>query len=456
MIPLKSVVFSDLIAQDGVVGRTISFCFRYSHEPDTVFFLILITVVRYLSVCALALAPAVLRADNLIDRVDEAMTGSAFHDQLRARISGTIDLEGYQFSQPAPSLIYSDGHALFNPRLTLFLDVQAGSHVYLFAQSRVDRGFDPVPDKPEIRLDEYALRFTASEDALLNLQIGKFASIIGTWNLRHGSWDNPFISPPLVYENVTGVWDSVAADSTRTLLRWAHVKPNEQSTVESDKDRRNPVVWGPSYTSGAAVFGSYQLIEYAVEIKNASLSSRPDNWDPSTSAWDHPTFNAHLGYNPSEKWKFGVSASSGTYLVPRAKATIPQAYGFNDYRQRVLAQDITYAWHHLQVWAECYECRFENPRVGNIDTLAYYIEAKYKFTPQLFGAIRWNQQVYGTVTEATGENTAWSHNLCRLDLAPTYRFTPNTQAKLQYSVQHAQSNAPYFVNTFSGQLTVRF
>jgi hypothetical protein len=41
--------------------------------------------------------------------------------------------------------------------------------------------------------------------------------------------------------------------------------------------------------------------------------------------------------------------------------------------------------HHLQLWAEFYEARFE-VRIGNADTFSYYLEAKYKITSQLFGA----------------------------------------------------------------------
>ena len=81
--------------------------------------------------------------DDFFDRLDTALTVSAFHDNLRVRLSGTLDLEIYNFEQPAPGLIDSSIDTLFNPRLTLFLDAQAGSHVYFFSQSRLDRGFDP-------------------------------------------------------------------------------------------------------------------------------------------------------------------------------------------------------------------------------------------------------------------------------------------------------------------------
>src|SRR6266480_4275517 len=71
----------------------------------------------------------------------------------------------------------------------------------------------------------------------------------------------------------------------------------------------------------------------------------------------------------------------------------------------------------MELWAEFYEARFEVPRVGNADTFAYYIEAKYKFTPQLFGAIRWNQQLFSTISDGYGHNVNWSPDLGRIDIA---------------------------------------
>ncbi|PYL98957.1 MAG: hypothetical protein DME27_03475, partial [Verrucomicrobia bacterium] len=98
--------------------------------------------------------------DDFLDQLDTALTIAAFHDNLRLRLSGTIDLEGYHLQQPAPGLIDSRIDNLFNPRLTLFLDAQMGSQIYFFAQSRLDRGFDPSDHGAQVRLDEYALRIT--------------------------------------------------------------------------------------------------------------------------------------------------------------------------------------------------------------------------------------------------------------------------------------------------------
>ena len=122
----------------------------------------------------------------------------------------------------------------------------------------------------------------------------------------------------------------------------------------------------------------------------------------------------------------------------------------------MLGQDLGFAWDHWQLWAEVYEARFEVPNVGNADTLGYYLEAKYKFTPSLFAALRWNQQFFADVPDGNGGEQPWGNNLSRLDAAMTYRFTPNTQLKLQYSVQHEDQVDDSISHLVAGQFTLRF
>src|SRR5919109_680245 len=162
------------------------------------------------SLCVFACTACAFDIDDALDRLDSALTVSAFQDNLRARLSGTVDLEFYNFQQPTPGLIDSESDNLFNPRLTLFLDAQLGSQLYFFAQARLDRGFDPSDHGAEVRLDEYALRITPWEDGRFTFQAGKFATVVGNWIPRHLSWENPFINAPLVYENVTPIRDKSA------------------------------------------------------------------------------------------------------------------------------------------------------------------------------------------------------------------------------------------------------
>src|SRR5581483_10583413 len=216
---------------------------------------------RVLSLCIFACTAWAFDSDDFFDQLDTALTISAFQDNLRVRLSGTLDLELYHFEQPAPGLIDSRIDTLFNPRLTLFLDAQIGSHIYFFSQSRLDRGFDPSDNGAQARLDEYALRITPWDDGRLTVQIGKFATVVGNWVPRHLSWENPFINAPIVYENLTPIRDKSAPFS---------------------------------------VFGQLNRFDYAVEMKNTSLSSRPESWNVTESGFEHPTFSGRAGFRPNE------------------------------------------------------------------------------------------------------------------------------------------------------------
>jgi hypothetical protein len=394
-------------------------------------------------------------AEDFLDRVGDALAASAWQDRLRVRLSGSVDLEGYDFQRPASGLIYAEADRLVNPRLTLFADAQLGPRLYAFVQARFDRGFDPSDDGGRSRIDEYAIRFTPWADGRFNLQAGKFATVVGGWVPRHHAWDNPFVTAPLPYENLTGIFDVAAAPSADVLLRWARVRPSPGDPY-GDVRLRVPVIWGPSYASGAALTGVVGRVDYAIETKNAALSSRPEAWAVGPTRWQHPTVSGRLGYRPDESWNLGFSASAGSYLLPSARPTLAPGYGFDAYREVVLGQDLAYAWHHLQVWAECFEARFEIPRVGGVATLAYYGEVKYKFTPQFSGAVRWNQQQFSRVRAGDGSLVPWGSDVWRLDVAPAYRFTPHTEGKLQFSLQHNAAGPPRYARVIAVQVVVRF
>src|SRR6476659_7832125 len=182
------------------------------------------------------------RAQDFLDRVDEALTFTGFNNNVRARVSGTLDLEGYAFSGSAPGLILTTSDALFNPRLSLFVDAQLGGAVYVFTQTRVDRGFDPSDHGAQLRLDEYAVRVTPWQDGRFNLQAGQFSTVVGTWVGRHLSWDNPFINAPLPYENPLAIEDKFAP-----YYRYLTVGNG------ANKYEYNPVIWGPSYATGVSI-----------------------------------------------------------------------------------------------------------------------------------------------------------------------------------------------------------
>ena len=393
----------------------------------------------------------------MVDRLDDQLSFGAWNDALRVRLSGTLDLEEYSLSQPATGVLYSEGSQLFAPRLSLFLDAQIGPRLYAFVQARADNGFDPGEDGREVRLDEFALRYTPWDDGRLNLQVGKFATVVGSWTPRHDSWDNPFITAPAPLREPDrdlghgrGALGRPAAGVGRRPAEARHgrgVSPSSTATSRSSGGRATPPA--PRSSAPSAVRVRLRGEEHVALVA-------PQTRGPRTQ-WQNPTFSGRVGFLPNEMWSFGVLGER-RHLPPavRRGRRCPRGVGLDQYREIVLGQDVGFAWHRVQLWAEAYEARFEIPGVGNADTEAYYVEAKVKLTPQLFGALRWNQQVFSSFVDGAGQSVRWSRNVWRADAGPGYRFTAHTQVKVQFSIEHQDADLQEWGRMLALQLTARF
>ena len=388
---------------------------------------------------------------SYLDKLDDSLFFQSKNGFFRSDLSGLLDLEGYFVDQRPPGLLFGNGDAFFNPRLSLFLDTRIGPHFYSLVQARVDRGFDPRAARHSARFDEYLLRWTPFDDARLNLQLGKFATVVGNWVPRHDSWQNPFINAPLAYEYVVGITDKTVASTPAAFLARRNLNDKKADWLT--------LIWGPSYATGASMFGQLGQFDYAFEIKNASISARPTVWDARDHGFDSPTVSSRVGWRPNAMWNFGASLSEGAYLLPQAGtvAAFPAGASIRDFRQITFAQDAGWSWHHWQVWAEVFESRYEVPKVGDADTLAYYLEAKYKLTPRLFAAVRWNQQLFGKVPDGAGGMQAWDRDVWRVDGALGLRFSRHLQGKVQYSYQRQDGAAlQQGEQLVAAQVTVKF
>ena len=214
-----------------------------------------------------------------------------------------------------------------------------------------------------------------------------------------------------------------------------------------------PLIWGPSYATGASVFGRFERFDYAVEVKNSGLSSRPTAWDPLEVQWDDPTVSGRIAVRPNTAWNVGANASYGAYMLPHAN--LPAGSAVGDFKQLTVGPDVSFAWHHLQIWGEAFASRFEVPNVGDVESLAYYLEAKYKFNAAWFGALRWNQQFFDEIPTA-GANERWDRDAWRTDAALGYRFSRHLQAKLQYSYTHENGTLDQGEQLVATQLTLKF
>lgn len=381
--------------------------------------------------------------------LDEKLFYQTEDGLVTADFSGQLDLEGYVYEGQPQGLLF-ERDDFFNPRLSLYADVEIGSSLYVFVQARQDRGFDPGAAVNDFRFDEYFLRYSPKLRHPVSVQFGKSATIFGNWQQRHFSWDNPFINAPLVYENVTTITDHLGPGGPAGFLGRLNVADNKGGWL--------PVLWGPAYTSGGTVFGGVGKLNYAASIKNNSISSRPKYWDAVNEDWSYPTYTTRIGYTPNAAWDFGGSFSYGAYLVDGAeqRATFPAGYDRGSFNQITLGWDLAYAKRHWEFWSEVILSRFQVPNVGNADSLSYYFETRYKFSPKLFAGVRWNHQLFDSVPDGVGGDRHWDRNIWRIDTSLGYRFTRNAQAKVQYSLNQESNNSGQADQLLAGQVTLKF
>ncbi len=385
---------------------------------------------------------------EIFDTIEQAARFESKNGFFQVQGGGWADWEIYTIDQRAAGLLHpdADDDILYRPRLTITTDTFIGKHLYSFAKARWDTGFDAGYETNALRMDEYFLRGSFFESAF-NIQVGKMGTVFGNWVGRHGSWENPFVTSPLPYETVTSISDFNAFSGVNALAanagRWNNLK------------RWIPMIWGPSYTTGASVFGSVEKFNYAFEAKSAGLSSRLDRWEE----WNFNdiAYAGRIGYHPNAMWDFGFSAAVGSYLRSEADITLPPGSSFDDFDQTTFGFDIKYAHRHLQIWGEFIYSEFELPNIASdARTGAYYIEARYKWNESLFTALRWNHQLFNSLELPGGGSVNWDNDTVRIDTSIVYRLNRNFQAKLQYSWTHHDANFQNGENLVAGQVTIRF
>lgn len=377
-------------------------------------------------------------AQAWLDAIDDALSISSRSGGLRADLSMLADLDLYVPDSVPQGTLSAIGDDLFlQPRLSVFLDVQSGKSFTWHAQMRVDRGFDPGSRMDgDARLEAYYLQWNALSDDRLVVRAGRFSTGFGAWVPRHLSWDNPFVDAPMAYSDLLPLTDAAAPTPAAFATR-RNAPDNIHTWV--------PILWGASYATGASMSGRIGNIDYLVEIKNATLSSRPQTWDAvQQEEFRTPaTITARLGWHPAPEWTLGSSFSQGPWMIN------------DDARQTTLGIDATYAYRHWQVWAEAIHAHFEVPGIGSVSTTSAFIESKYKILAGMWVAARWNQSWNGDLP-GFSNRVAFDRNAWRADLALGYRLSQHSQLKLQYSVADKFGESDGTDNLLAAQLTIRF
>lgn len=359
---------------------------------------------------------------------DPSFTESPFS----ARFGGQLATTFWSTTDPAAALNKSTGSYL-DPRATFFIDASAYDHLYFHATARIDQGFDPLNEENfELRLDEYFLRYTPFESNSLRIQVGKFATVFGSWVGQHDQFDTPFISPPLPYSQIVGLnIRNPAGLSAQAIANRANgIAPG---VYETPKSLWASTIWGPSYGSGISLSGQSAHLDYAFEMKNIPLSEHAADWDNGFDRLAHPTFSGRLGYRPNASLAFGFSASHGPYLAPDSESLLPAGTEISDLPYTTLGADLRWSGGPFIFTGEIIASEYETLEDLALRSLSYYGEFRWKMNPSLFLAARWGQSFHNEIDAPNGESVRWSPDLWRLGASVGWRATPDLLIKSEYS-----------------------
>jgi len=410
--------------------------------------------------------------ESFLERLRDFQSFGTEDGQISFNADVWLTLDYMVFSTPPPGFIQTTNGQIFAPTLSGLFTLDISKHLEFVFLGLVNRGFDPTETSVQSQPAEYYTQLTPFDTPVLNFKGGKFQTAFGQWTNRHFSTQNSLINAPMMYGQMTSVTDgndgaSIAPTTSSLVRRKTSAVPVPPVT------KWIPIVWGPSYASGFQLngtVGTLQQLDWAFEMKNASLSSRPQEWDLWNRGFNYPTFTGRAGYRPDAAWNIGVSGSSGSYIsqaaYDRFSTTSKAGSSIGESRQNVVGTDISYAHGPIELWSEFAWSQYEVPdakagkAVGNIGAYSYFIESKWKFMPQFWLSGRWNQQMYSNVTPATGpgagSETSWYNNLWRADACLGFKINRFTQFKVQYSYTEEEGTVDPGQNLFAVELVIQF
>jgi len=412
--------------------------------------------------------------ESFLERLRQFQSFGTEDGQISFNADVWLTLDYMVFSTPPPGFIQTSNGQIFAPTLSGLFTLDISKHLEFVFLGLVNRGFDPTETSVQSQPAEYYTQVTPFDTPVLNFKGGKFQTAFGQWTNRHFSTQNSLINAPMMYGQMTSVTDGndgapIAPNTSGLVRRKTSAVPVPPVT------KWIPIVWGPSYASGFQLngtVGTLQQLDWAFEMKNASLSSRPQEWDLWNRGFNYPTFTGRVGFRPDAAWNIGVSGSSGSYISQAGygKYSAPYSPGkpaagssISDARQTVIGTDISYAHGPLELWSEFAWSQYSIPNTtptgtssGDVGAYSYFVEGKWKFMPQFWLSGRWNQQLYSNITQTNGIETPWYNNLWRADACLGFKINRFTQFKVQYSYTEEAGNVDPGQNLFAVELVIQF
>ena len=319
-----------------------------------------------------------------------------------------------------------EGGAVRAHRLRLFADIFLGDQLYSLIEVRSDRGHVPSDGESHLRVEQAFVR-VSSGNGSAGLQVGRFASPVGSYPQRHLTTVDPFVRPPIAYDYRT-VMSRTLVPVPGRILTW-------KDHAQFFRKPGAPPIWDVPYQWGAMLFGSVGPVDLRLAAVNSAPSSAPEAWDFTWEGFDRPSAVGGVRVRATAALDIGASYSRGPWMERpvagaigpppgSAAGTPPQSYrGFD---QELLSVDLNFASGPMMFRAEAIRDRWEIPNVEDRPTERIYsAELQYDLWAGVSVAGRLGYIDFRPLDDGVGGRDDWDYDVYRYEASLGYRLARN-------------------------------
>lgn len=348
----------------------------------------------------------------------------------------------YQDGQAAALQQFTDNHGGSGTfrigQMTMFVDSDITENIYFTGEIQSDL-LSPNPDQNDFRIRSAAVTATNIPKWKTNIQIGRFNTVFGSHPDRRLPLDNYLFDAPLAYTyrvnlDPDGGWvPNTARQNTGDF------GVRQLSLIDKDMTQ-----------TGIKAFGRLNAtkLHYAFSLTN-NPPSNPRNVNINNGV----STAMKLNWIADHSTDFGFSYAQGGYLNSLDAVTNVNNDNFNamtggnplalNLRNTSSYQHYLYGFHwnwrrsRYEINSEIIMSSFQVPNnTRDLDSQALYIQGKYNFTSNFFGAARYDVLDFNNtaLVDPANLNIArkWDDNVKRFEVGVGSFLNPSTLAKFTY------------------------
>jgi len=326
-----------------------------------------------------------------------------------AQVSFSAQTAAHFFQSAATSTprAVNGGRPSFGWEADLFVDASVTDNVAALATVR-------ATETKQIDFDYLALRFTDLTPLHLNLQAGKFDLPFGNLADRRYPRRNNFFNLPLIYEYRTALPNYYVTEADLVSNR--------------GQGRGMRLLDLGMYGTGAKLFGSVGILDYAFSITSGTISTTsyqiPNSVDGLSKV-------IRLAITPVTGLTIGGAYTWGAYL---SDIYLPPSVYIDptEYVQKAAELDVEFSRGHFVFYGEAVYNTWPVPLDTDDKDLAvfgYYLEGKYTIIPRLWAALRVSGLRFGNVLLGSVDQP-WDDNVIEWEGALGYFLYRDVVVKL--------------------------